>query len=126
MLTRRLPDQVSPVVYVETMAMRRLSAGARGEEAKTGLATLVGKLYGSQVRDLMVRLAADLLGNEALHAPRPEDQLTMAGSDTNTGWVDQYLFALGGAIAAGSSNIQRNIIAERGLGLPRDARPGGS
>jgi alkylation response protein AidB-like acyl-CoA dehydrogenase len=109
---------------VETMAMRRLSASARGEESKTGLATLVGKLYGSQVRDQMVRLAADLLGDGALLAPRPEDQLTMAGSDTNTGWVDQYLFALGGAIAAGSSNIQRNIIAERGLGLPRDARPG--
>jgi alkylation response protein AidB-like acyl-CoA dehydrogenase len=33
------------------------------------------------------------------------------------------MFALSAKIAAGSSNIQRNIIGERGLGLPRDLRP---
>jgi alkylation response protein AidB-like acyl-CoA dehydrogenase len=122
---QRLAEIEGYVRCTETMAMRRLSASARNEEAKTGLATLVGKLYGTMTRDQMVRLAYDLLGNDALLAPRPEDQLSMGSTDTDTGWIDQYLFALGGAIAAGSSNIQRNIIAERGLGLPRDARAGG-
>ncbi len=34
-------------------------------------------------------------------------------------WLDGYLFALSGPIYAGTNEIQRNIIAERVLGLPR-------
>jgi alkylation response protein AidB-like acyl-CoA dehydrogenase len=34
-------------------------------------------------------------------------------------WLDGFLFAQAGPIYAGSNEIQRNIIAERVLGLPR-------
>ena len=37
-------------------------------------------------------------------------------------WTDGLLFALGGPIYAGTNEIQRNIIAERLLGLPREKR----
>jgi alkylation response protein AidB-like acyl-CoA dehydrogenase len=119
---QRLAELECYMRCIETMNMRQLSAGARGEAAKTALPSLISKLYGTDVRERMVRLAYDLLGSDGLRAPAAEDLKVLAGTDTNTGWVDQYLFALAGAIAAGSSNIQRNIIAERGLGLPRDAR----
>jgi alkylation response protein AidB-like acyl-CoA dehydrogenase len=35
-------------------------------------------------------------------------------------WIRQYIWSLGIAIGGGTANIQRNVIAERGLGLPRD------
>ena len=34
-------------------------------------------------------------------------------------WLERYFLAFGGTISAGSSEIQRNIIAEKVLGLPR-------
>lgn len=37
-------------------------------------------------------------------------------------WVDRYLDSFGSSIAGGTSDIQRNIIAERVLGLPKDIK----
>ena len=38
---------------------------------------------------------------------------------TDAPWLDGYLFALAGPIYAGTNEIQRNVVAERMLGLPR-------
>jgi len=45
----------------------------------------------------------------------------LAGPKSQAGgaWMDGYLFALSGPIYAGTNEIQRNIVAERVLGLPR-------
>jgi alkylation response protein AidB-like acyl-CoA dehydrogenase len=50
--------------------------------------------------------------------------LDLAGADGELAdsWSDGYLFALGGPIYAGANEIQRNIIAERLLGLPRETK----
>ena len=45
---------------------------------------------------------------------------TGGGVQDLTSWTDGLLFALGGPIYAGTNEIQRNIIAERLLGLPRE------
>ena len=48
-------------------------------------------------------------------------ELRGADGELTDGWTDGLLFALGGPIYAGTNEIQRNIIAERLLGLPREA-----
>ena len=47
-------------------------------------------------------------------------QARQADGELADAWTDGLLFALGGPIYAGTNEIQRNIIAERLLGLPRE------
>jgi alkylation response protein AidB-like acyl-CoA dehydrogenase len=51
----------------------------------------------------------------------PRAELLGQASDgvSSVDWLDGFIFALAGPIYAGSNEIQRNIIAERMLGLPR-------
>ena len=57
----------------------------------------------------------------ALH----QTALELQGPDAELvdSWTEGLLFSLGGPIYAGTNEIQRNIIAERLLGLPRESRP---
>ncbi len=118
----RLADLECRVRCMETQTLRRLTAETRGEAAKVMLPVLVNKLYGSELGEKLVELAYDLIGADGLLAPTDASWGVRADSARSSDWVDQYLFSLAGRIAAGSSNIQRNIIGERGLGLPRDLR----
>ena len=86
------------------------------------LPLLVTKLYGSELMDRIAQCGYDLIGDEGLLAPRISGWSHLKAGIGEADWVDQYLFVLAGRIAAGSSNIQRNVIGERGLGLPRDIR----
>ncbi|MCR8695083.1 acyl-CoA dehydrogenase family protein [Rhodococcus pyridinivorans] len=53
-----------------------------------------------------------------------ETALDLQGADAELvdGWTDGYLFSLSGPIYAGTNEIQKNVIAERLLGLPRGDR----
>ena len=53
----------------------------------------------------------------ALNLMGPEAELLESGAPGE--WLDGYLFALAGPIYAGTNEIQRNVVAERLLGLPR-------
>jgi alkylation response protein AidB-like acyl-CoA dehydrogenase len=89
----------------------RLAEGGRvGPEAS------LGKLFWSELDVALHETALDLLGTDAELAPGSPDAVD------DGRWADGYLFALSGPIYAGTNEIQRNVVAERVLGLPRGSR----
>ena len=107
---------------VETTNLRMLSASMRGEEQKAMLPMMMIKLYSTDVMQMIAKASYDLLGGDGLvESDEPRDDI-YSTAGTTSAVVHNYLFSLGPAIAGGASNIQRNIIGERGLGLPRDSR----
>ena len=79
---------------------------SRAEAGKTGAESLMRAMVG-ETQQRARRLALDILGSRALENPEDDD------------WVYYYLRSFSITIAAGTSQIQRNIIGERVLGLPR-------
>jgi alkylation response protein AidB-like acyl-CoA dehydrogenase len=121
---QRLAEIEGYVASQEYSSYRQLTAAARGEESKAMLAVLMNKLYSTDTSQRITKLAFDLLGADGLLQPSPVETEMASRQRTAGGWTAQYMFALANSIAGGASNIQRNIIGERGLGLPRDLRAG--
>jgi alkylation response protein AidB-like acyl-CoA dehydrogenase len=72
-----------------------------------GAAGSVNKVFWSELDVALHETALDLLGPDA---------------ELRSSWTDGYLFSLSGPIYAGTNEIQRNIVAERILGLPKEPR----
>ena len=86
----------------------RLSQGG-----KIGAESSTNKIFWSELDQAMHATAMSILGARAELWPHSPD----AGAVGN--WLDGWLFAQSGPIYAGTNEIQRNIIAERMLGMPR-------
>jgi alkylation response protein AidB-like acyl-CoA dehydrogenase len=100
-------------------ALRVLSALEKGESP--GAAASITKLSYSEFEKRYHELVQEILG------PWGQDMSGAAGEvDTSSGepgtWATAYLWSRAGTIYSGSSEIQKNIIGERVLGLPKEIR----
>ncbi len=102
------------LLAAEYNGYRLLTMGARGEDP--GLAAMVTKLHTTNLIYDITKLAMDVLSDRGLCAPGEPSAPDMGMFST------AYMWYFGMALGGGAPNIQRNIIGERGLGLPRDAR----
>jgi len=115
----KLRDQLAAIqartLAMRCHAMRLLTARVRGESA--GVASLVTKLNGCQLNHDLAGLAIDGMG-EAGTLHRDSARARDGGR-----WLFHWMFQLGLVIGGGTAQIQKNIIAERGLGMPREPKP---
>jgi len=77
---------------------------------------MITKLQGTELRHELEGLAVDIMGEVGLSY---EDNPYTRGHGS---WQQQYMFFLGLIIGGGTSQIQKNIISERGLGMPREPK----
>ncbi|MFI7497174.1 acyl-CoA dehydrogenase family protein [Streptomyces sp. NPDC049687] len=84
-------------------AASRFLAGER-----LGPESSLNKVFWSEYDIALHETALDLLGEE--------------GERADTDWAERYVFSLAGPIYAGTNEIQRDIVAERLLGLPKGRR----
>lgn len=85
----------------------RLAAGGG-----IGVAASLNKIFWSELDLELHRSAMSLLGARA-------ELLPGSAADPDDEWLEGFLFSLAGPIYAGTNEIQRNLIAERLLGLPK-------
>jgi alkylation response protein AidB-like acyl-CoA dehydrogenase len=101
-VARSWMDADAYALAIYAMCSRLAVGGTIGPESSTN------KIFWSEMDVALHQTALDILG------PRAE---LMSGDPD--GWLGGHIFALAGPIYAGSNEIQRNIIAERMLGLPK-------
>tara|TARA_B100002019_G_scaffold88721_1_gene76833 strand:- start:1828 stop:3030 length:1203 start_codon:yes stop_codon:yes gene_type:complete len=111
----RLMKLQARVLSMSFNSLRLLTASHKKLDAK--MAKLIVKLNGCQLNHDLAGFAIDLLGElGTIYGKSNHDH----GSGK---WQWKYMFDLGLIIGGGTAQIQKNIISEIGLGMPREPKP---
>ncbi len=125
LIRQRLAWCYGKVEIMRYLGMRTLTQFLAGHHP--GPDGAITKLYWSEYHRKVTELAVDILGAEAMtpsgRHPSTAFQTDDPGAaNSSASWVDTFLHARAGTIYAGSSQIQRNIIGEMVLGLPKEPK----
>jgi alkylation response protein AidB-like acyl-CoA dehydrogenase len=110
-IRQRIADAYAGLKVMRYTALRMLSNAEKGQMSLEGYTY---KLYYAMWHRKLGELAMDVLGAEA--------ELSEDAGYTFHGLTGMFLHSRSASIYAGTNQIQRNIIAERALGLPREPR----
>ena len=114
----RLMQIQGKVLAQQSHALRLLSAKLNpGADVKIG--KMIQKLNGTELRHELEGLAIDVMGEI-------EPCMKIAYLKNEGTWQFIYMYFLGLIIGGGTSQIQKNIIAERGLGMPKEPKVEGA
>jgi alkylation response protein AidB-like acyl-CoA dehydrogenase len=106
-----LHEHIEAYRYMTLRTLSQLAAGKKPTRQAS-----MGKLWWSELQVRMYELGLYCFGSHLeLRDGEPDDPLP-------AGWRQRYWVARAAMIFAGTNEIQRNIIAERELGLPREPR----
>ena len=125
-IRQRLAWCHSKVQMMRYLGMRTLTQFLQGHHP--GPDAAIGKLFWSEYHKVVYELAMDIMGADAMvpTGRRPSSAFGAddAGAPNSTNsWAMTFLNARAGTIYAGSSQVQRNIVGEMVLGLPKEPRP---
>jgi alkylation response protein AidB-like acyl-CoA dehydrogenase len=110
-IRQRLADAHIGLKIMRYNSMRMLSGGDDGSLQKEAL---IYKLFWATWHRDLGELAMDVMG--------PEAEILDAGPYELTRLQSMFLFVRSDTIYGGTNEIQRNIIAERGLGMPKEPK----
>ena len=135
-VTDPLVRQQIAQVYIEhtvldLIRMRTLTAALKGQQP--GPEASIRKIMADEHGQHVMSLARDMVGAHAMLTGGDGTEPFVPGTDTkglgpakpdgglsHPGWYDGYMFSQALTIGGGTGDVQRNIVAERVLGLPAD------
>jgi alkylation response protein AidB-like acyl-CoA dehydrogenase len=116
LVRQQLAAAFTSVQLMRFSGLRMLAEVAQGRPP--GPEASVAKLFWSEYHKRLGELAISIVGADALLRPEGDDYPT-------TAWQNVFLSSRAGTIYSGTSEIQRSIIGERGLGLPKEPKVAG-
>ena len=108
---QRLVELETRVEAMRLHALRQLTDQIHGRNP--GIEAMINKLVGTELNHDLATAAMEAMGDYAMLSRDEESALDHAY------WPYEWMFSLGLVIGGGTSHIQKNIIAERGLKMPK-------
>ena len=131
LMRQRIAGIYTEHVVLDLIRLRTLSARLRGEQP--GPEASIRKIMADEHGQHVMAVARDLLGAAGMLTKGAAAEEFSPGTDAkglgpgrppndlgHPGWYDGYMFSQALTIGGGTGEVQRNIVAERVLGLPHD------